>query len=762
MLDSQQTLRTPSALAFLRLEPPPAYHAAVAALRALLLPSPPFQRPDRRPSQPFSSSDGERLVKPVWQRLVPTDDMAEHLLLSSRLPSPAKDYARDAAPAVRAAAAAAVANRAHLTAWRDDRGVQVFAIAASLEQYGAFVASLASGTVAPLVSGMNLAFLAAYIDARQWPDRTLVQRFVEGFLTVGDIEDSGLFRPVYDPAEISPATFTPAANNQWTTEVIRTVASAGTDPSKAAEIASLYETTMKEVAEGHAVGPYTRKGIESLFGRGRARPQVRFGKAETSKVRAIDNMKGMRGNAATSTRETIVCITVEFAAIAAAVVLLACFLLGVAMPAMVIGLEDMKAAYRRIPGAQPWYHGIAVFNPHTGRVEFFYLPGHTFGSKAAVLNFNRFPMIMVDMARLLFAVICDQYFDDYMIVDIASGGASAQNLLGLCHDLVGQSLEPKKRQLMATGNKGLGQLIFMGNVHTEYAVWISCTADRRDKVLAMLAAARDARHLSPADASTIRGKLGFLLTAAWAKVGRAATQPLLQREYYDVDYGWSPALEAAAQFFEALLPDLPALLIPITPDRRPPVVLYTDAMFRRRAGDPTTLHRDPRGVPISRLGIVVRDSMTGVDRHSDQALPPWVFDYLSPTYHTLVMQAEMIAPIAALLSRPADFAGRSIVLFIDNTGALSSLLHGYSSKPDCARLCNVFHLLVASLRCHVWFEWIPSEANISDLPSRMYYERFFSLLPHSQWFPSTLPDAATWAAPLHAVLASFRAAAPVL
>ena len=261
-------------------------------------------------------------------------------------------------------------------------------------------------------------------------------------------------------------------------------------------------------------------------------------------------------------------------------------------------------------------------------------------------------MIMVDMARLLFAVICDQYFDDYMIVDIASGGASAQNLLGLCHDLVGQSLEPKKRQLMATGNKGLGQLIFMGNVHTEYAVWISCTADRRDKVLAMLAAARDARHLSPADASTIRGKLGFLLTAAWAKVGRAATQPLLQREYYDVDYGWSPALEAAAQFFEALLPDLPALLIPITPDRRPPVVLYTDAMFRRRAGDPTTLHRDPRGVPISRLGIVVRDSMTGVDRHSDQALPPWVFDYLSPTDHTLVMQAEMIAPIAALLSRP--------------------------------------------------------------------------------------------------------------
>jgi hypothetical protein len=140
----------------------------------------------------------------------------------------------------------------------------------------------------------------------------------------------------------------------------------------------------------------------------------------------------------------------------------------------------------------------------------------------------------------------------------------------------------------------------------------------------------------------------------------------------------------------------------------------------------------------------------------------WVFDYLSPTDKTLVMQAEMIAPIAALLSRPDDFAGRSVVLFIDNVGALSSLLHGYSSKPDCARLCNVFHLLAASLRCSFWFEWVPSGANISDLPSRLYYERYLQLLPRSRWFSCTLPDASTWDAPLRAVLRSFRALAPAL
>ena len=761
MHSSPRPLRPPSALDFLRLEPPPAYPRAVRALSSLLLPCEDYRRPTARPRRPFSASDGDKLVKPVEERLVPTDDMAQHLSISSRLPPPSRDYAASADPAACAAAFAAVAHREHLTEWRTERGVQVRAIAQSLEQHGAFIASLASGTVAPLVAGMNLAFLAAYIDARRWPDRTIVQRFVEGFVTVGDIEDSGLFRPVYDPAEFSTSAFTPAANAQWMSDVVRTVSAARDDPSKAAEVESLYATTLKEVAEGHAVGPYSRRGICALFG-SRLRPQVRFGKPEASKVRAIDNMKGMLGNAASSTRETIVCITVEFSAIAAALVLAACYYFGIAMLAMLIGLEDMKAAYRRIPGAQPWYHVIAVLNPATGLVEFFYIPGHTFGAKSAVLNFNRFPKIMVDMARLLFAVICDQYFDDYMILDILVGADSAQTALGLCHDLVGQSLEPKKSQPMATGNKGLGNLIFMGNVHAEYAVWIMTTTDRREKVLAMLDAARCARHLTPADASTIRGKIGFLLTAAWGKVGRAATQPLLQREYYDTDYSFSPALDAMCEFFEALLPDLPALCIPIVPDPRPPVVLYTDAMFRRMAGDPAVLHRDPRGVPVSRIGIVVRDSMTGIDRHSDHALPQWVFDYLSPTDKTLVMQAEMIAPIAALLSRPDDFAGRSVVLFIDNVGALSSLLHGYSSKPDCARLCNVFHLLAASLRCSFWFEWVPSGANISDLPSRLYYERYLQLLPRSRWFSCTLPDASTWDAPLRAVLRSFRALAPAL
>ena len=65
---------------------------------------------------------------------------------------------------------------------------------------------------------------------------------------------------------------------------------------------------------------------------------------------------------------------------------------------------------------------------------------------------------------------------------------------------------------------------------------------------------------------------------------------------------------------------------------------------------------------------------------------------------------------------PALLKGVSVIHFIDNTGALSNLVHGYASCADCGRLTNAFHLAVAHLRCSVWLDWVPSKANVADLP----------------------------------------------
>ena len=81
-------------------------------------------------------------------------------------------------------------------------------------------------------------------------------------------------------------------------------------------------------------------------------------------------------------------------------------------------------------------------------------------------------------------------------------------------------------------------------------------------------------------------------------------------------------------------------------------------------------------------------------------------------------QLEVLAAISAYFTFPELFVGRRVHHWVDNTVALSALVHGYSGKADLAKMVNVFYLQVAGLRTSVYFDYVPSKANIADLPSR--------------------------------------------
>lgn len=112
--------------------------------------------------------------------------------------------------------------------------------------------------------------------------------------------------------------------------------------------------------------------------------------------------------------------------------------------------------------------------------------------------------------------------------------------------------------------------INVSRVHSDMCVIVSCAWHRCLSVLVMLRHARDGDFLPPGVASTIHGKLGFIFSAAYGRVGRAAAQPLVQRSWFDTDTTFSPALAHMLAFFEALLPQLPSLQIPIHRRLLPP------------------------------------------------------------------------------------------------------------------------------------------------------------------------------------------------
>jgi hypothetical protein len=113
---------------------------------------------------------------------------------------------------------------------------------------------------------------------------------------------------------------------------------------------------------------------------------------------------------------------------------------------------------------------------------------------------------------------------------------------------------------------------------------------------------------------------------------------------------------------------------------------------------------------------------------------------------TYIAQLEVLAAVSVYYTFADDLRGRQANHMIDNTVALSGLVHGYARKVDLARMVNAFHLQLAGLHTDVWLEFVPSLANIADLPSRNEFELLKRL--GGQQVAITIPPAADWHAPL--------------
>ena len=150
---------------------------------------------------------------------------------------------------------------------------------------------------------------------------------------------------------------------------------------------------------------------------------------------------------------------------------------------------------------------------------------------------------------------------------------------------------------------------------------------------------------------------------------------------------------------------------------------------------------------------MVLDPVTGRVVYAD-ADPPWgvLLSSWRLDRKTYIAELEALAAISVYTTYPDLFKGRKVNHFIDNTVALSALVHGYSGKPDLAKSVNVFYLQMLSLRASVYFEYVPSKANIADLPSRRDYTQLMLELAGLPGGPAAdvliVPSVARWSRPL--------------
>ena len=453
------------------------------------------------------------------------------------------------------------------------------------------------------------------------------------------------------------------------------------------------------------------------FGFGRYRPLPRFAIWQGNKYRCIDDgaASGTNGRG-TSTAETIVCdrpdvplrIGQRFHELGPPP----------GSPWVVVrmggGADDAWAAYRRVVTADEEYTVVMVAVPPAEgsgsewTVQLFRIPGHPFGLVSAVLNWNCIPEPIVAFARRALAVPVSRFYDDHCISEpeyaAFSSGLSAQASYFSLHELIRFHFDLGK-------HKPWSRCVVYCGVQTDWqddvnsVVSIGVTRERRDKLRTRIAAILDANSLSPAEASSLRGKARWCVSPVFGRVGLAAVALLKQRQQSSSSE-LDDELRDALEFLGVVVDVLPQFVVRFRRgEPRPPVVVLTDASFE-------TGH--------TWLGFLICCPIAGCVWAGEET-PEWLLALLArhKRRESYIGQLETAIASGPYFTCPSMFRDRAVFHYVDNQGALYSLINGRSRDGDTNRLVFLTLLRAVQLRCDVWFDYVPSASNIADLPTRL-------------------------------------------
>jgi len=87
-----------------------------------------------------------------------------------------------------------------------------------------------------------------------------------------------------------------------------------------------------------------------------------------------------------------------------------------------------------------------------------------------------------------------------------------------------------------------------------------------------------------------------------------------------------------------------------------------------------------------------------------------------------IQLVELFAGPVALDTFADEIRDQPVIHFVDNNGALGSLVKGYSNKIDTIQLVAEYWIRAAALKAYMYIDRVESDSNISDDPSRMNVE----------------------------------------
>ena len=271
--------------------------------------------------------------------------------------------------------------------------------------------------------------------------------------------------------------------------------------------------------------------------------------------------------------------------------------------------------------------------------------------------------------------------------------------------------------------------------------FVSNSVKRISDMLALIDHIVEKQCLTFKESEIFRGKLQFMETNMFGKIGKTLLRKLLfkQTGTRNIDKGLKLVLMDLKSWLEKSLPRY------ISPRlHSSPVLIFTDGACEPTSGP----------IPLTTCGALLidpdcQDPVRGRQLFGFEVRHDLITRWLDTGKQQLVTEAELYAVVTAVHMWQHVIHNRRVLIFVDSEPALFSLIRGTSSVQSCAELVHEYIRVHYDLQAFMWFVRIPSKSNPADDPSRLHLNEAAATY-HAEIINAIQPDVPTFAVPLFA------------
>ena len=362
---------------------------------------------------------------------------------------------------------------------------------------------------------------------------------------------------------------------------------------------------------------------------------------------------------------------------------------------------DIDSAFRRIPLLPDHRWASAIAFLHLGQVIMSTHAACPFGATSSVHAWERIGALLCTLARRVLNLAVYRYVDDFFGLEREETVEHAMQCFArLVRVLMGATA-------IADRKLECGRTLCVLGVDLSLSVkGYTCrpSKDKAGKCIAAIKEALACGHLSSGCAEKLAGRLSWACQYLFHRLGRAMLRPIFKHKFSrfgKVDC--TEGLRVALTWWGWVL----------TQD------IVEERSWCAPEGDCVYLFVDARGVPPRCAAVLYVD---GFWHYTDGVPAKKIMACLQPRKDNQIMSLETMVISIGLATFAEELRGRKVLVFSDNTGAEAAAKRGSAHAWDHCEMVHGIWTQAFLNQTHVWIVRVPSDDNLSDLPSREKYE----------------------------------------